>query len=265
MRRAVTVLVVCVLFPAQASADSDSDWMSAPIVPHVNHLRERLQEKLAAGEEKGLAPDVFAKLGDSITASPNFLSGLACGDEVLGNHEELADTIAYFNQTLPASDAVVGCGTATPWSRASASAKVGGVSDWEITGGGTDDPRCRSDETPLHCEYRQLHPAIALVMFGTNDLAKVRDVARFSEDLDQITGRLLSKDVIPILYTVPPRLDSEAKNVRVPSYNAAIFEVAQERRVPLVNFWQALEQPSVMNQGIGPDGIHPSAGTNPVD
>ena len=264
MRRGLVVMVLCMLFPTSAGA-SDLDWRSAPIVPRVAFLKQRLEKKFAAGEDRGLSPDVFAKLGDSITASPNFLSGFACGDEVLGSHGNLAATIAYFDSPLPTSDTAVGCRTATPWSRASASAEAGQVSSWEITVGAGDDPGCRSTETPLHCEYRLLRPAIALVMFGTNDLGKVHDVTLFSDHLDQITGRLLSRKVIPILYTVPPRLDSEAKNSRVGPYNAAIFRVAQERRVPLLNFWRALEQPSVVNQGIGPDGIHPSVGANPFD
>ena len=112
MRRALAVMVVCMLFPTSAGADSD--WRSAPIVPHVDLLKQRLEKKFAAGEDRGLSPDVFAKLGDSITASPNFLSGFACGDEVLGSHGDLAATISYFDSPLPTSDTAVGCGTATP-------------------------------------------------------------------------------------------------------------------------------------------------------
>jgi hypothetical protein len=263
MRRFLAVIALCLVFTATARADPD--WKAAPIVPRLAPLTQRLQEKLATGLDKGLSPDVFAKLGDSITTSPNFLDGLACGDEVLGNHERLAGTIAYFDSPLPTSDSEAWCGVASPWSRTSAAAKAGEVSTWEITTDAADDPRCRIEETPLHCEYRLLHPGFALVMFGTNDLGKVGDLALFSAHLDQIVGRLLFKGVIPILYTVPPRLDSEAKDARVGPYNAAIFSVAQERQVPLINFWRALEQPEVVNQGIGPDGIHPSVGTNPLD
>ena len=101
-------------------------------------------------------------------------------------------------------------------------------------------------------------------MFGTNDLAKVGDVTVFTKHWTRSLAGCCPEGHPDPLHRAA-RLDSEVKNARVGPYNAAIFEVAQERQVPLLNFWRALEQPSVVNQGIGPDGIHPSAGANPFD
>jgi hypothetical protein len=63
--------------------------------------------------------------------------------------------------------------------------------------------------------------------------------------------------VIPIVSTIPPRLDRRRMGLRVARYNAAIAQVAREEQVPLLNYWRSLQGPRVIHSGVGDDGVHP--------
>lgn len=123
----------------------------------------------------------------------------------------------------------------------------------------TPPPECQPpDNTPLRCEIKAIRPGVAIVMFGTNDLNVGFSPATFTENLDRIVAELVGAGVIPILSTIPPRTDDKAADARVSDYNMAAIAVAEERGVPLVNFWRALNGPEMLDRGMEDDGIHPS-------
>ncbi len=67
--------------------------------------------------------------------------------------------------------------------------------------------------------------------------------------------------MIPVLSTIPPRLDTvdgQAMGPRVATYNQIIADVAAEKNVPLWNFWRQTQGTSMINQGLDSDGIHPN-------
>ena len=124
----------------------------------------------------------------------------------------------------------------------------------------TPPPECQPpNDTPLRCEIRAIRPGVAIVMFGTNDLEVGLGPATFAANLDSIVGELAAAGVIPILSTIPPRIDKSAANERVSGYNMAAIAVAKARRVPLVNFWRALGSPDMVDQGMRYDGVHPNS------
>jgi hypothetical protein len=45
----------------------------------------------------------------------------------------------------------------------------------------------------------------------------------------------------------------------VSGFNQVVKAVADERGVPLWNYWAQLAGPDMINQGISGDGVHPSA------
>jgi lysophospholipase L1-like esterase len=251
------VVWLCAATPAGARA---ADWRDAPIVPRIDpslagQLRAQLADARAAGNRAG----VFAKLGDSITETQAYLQGLACGEQRLAGHADLQPTIAFFHQTrFPDGYTSVWCGHADSFSRASAAATSGQTAEWVTANGAADSGRCRAPESPLACEYRLLRPAWSLVMFGTNDLEQIGDVTRYRQDMNRIVTQSRSRGVIPILSTIPPRLDSAALNRRVNTYNDALYRLAANRGVLLINFWRALTQPGMVNRGMYSDGIHPN-------
>jgi hypothetical protein len=78
----------------------------------------------------GMRPDVFAKIGDSITESASFLSDIGQGWYVLGRYGALEPTIAHFRadalrrrEQLPQRSERLrdgrlgGRATRSPWSR----------------------------------------------------------------------------------------------------------------------------------------------------
>jgi hypothetical protein len=112
--------------------------------------------------------------------------------------------------------------------------------------------------TPLRCELYLLRPSIALIMYGTNDLQRYNDLAFYRANLTRIVTETVAAGVIPVLSTIPPRLDSPEMGARVAPYNQAVIEVAQAQQIPLWNYWLALQGPEMINQGISEDGVHPN-------
>lgn len=108
----------------------------------------------------------------------------------------------------------------------------------------------------LRREMDYTRPAWAVVMYGTNDLDHVTPEA-FSMTMTRILDIIESYGTVPILSTIPDRLDRAEAGARVAGFNDAIRALASTRHSPLVEFWQALQP--LPNRGVDPDGIHPSA------
>jgi hypothetical protein len=234
-----------------------------PRLPVVPSLRGAVLHHARAIDARGRAlgndARVFAKVGDSITESGSFLQDLACQPARWGPWRELRETRSWFGErTFPARYASIWCGRANSFSRASLTA----VSGWDAATslGHLDDAPAACPGRlahPLDCELHLLHPAAALVMYGTNDLERFSPRA-FAENLRRIVARAEAAGVIPVLSTIPPRLDSHRYARRVRVFNRRIAAVAQGQRVPLWNYWRSLMGRRMINHGVGDDGIHPS-------
>jgi hypothetical protein len=244
---------------ASSSAQA-ADWREAPIVPRIDAaFAGQLRAQLADARATGNRAAVFAKLGDSITETQAYLQGLACDEERLAGHSDLRATIDFFHRVrFPDGYTAIWCGYADSFSRASAAAMSGQTAEWATASGAADGSRCRAQESPMACEYRLLRPAWSLVMFGTNDLERSGSVDGFRQAVKRIVSQSRSRGVIPILFTIPPRLDSATFDGRVRVYNQALYRLAAEQDVLLINYWRALMQPGMVNHGMYTDGIHPN-------
>jgi hypothetical protein len=260
IRRAIALGLAVVALAVGPTTAGAAGWRDAPIVPRIDagaagELRAELADARAAGNRAG----VFAKLGDSITETQAYLQGLGCGEERLAGHADLRPAIRFFHRVrFPDPYTVVWCGYADSFSRASGAAMSGQTAGWVTSPGAAVGGRCRGGESPLVCEYRLLRPAWSLVMFGTNDVEQIGSVETYRRNVNRIVTQSRSRDVIPILSTIPPRLDSARLNRRVNAYNDALFRVARNRGALLVNLWRALTRPGMVNQGMHTDGIHPN-------
>lgn len=200
----------------------------SPLTPDlVAHLRD--VHATTTGRDT-----VFAKIGDSHTATPSYL-GCFGGTQVMLDGRDLTDTVAYFK----APDAA----GATPYARMSVAAVVG-WSAFQVLAG---------SPSPLAQEIAAIHPAFATVMFGTNDIGYAR-IDRYAQNLADITDLLLAQGIIPILSTIPPRDDNAAADREVPRYNAIARGVAQTRGVPLVDLNGELLP--LAGHGLGGDNLH---------
>ncbi|HKF82594.1 MAG TPA: SGNH/GDSL hydrolase family protein [Solirubrobacterales bacterium] len=238
-----------------------ADWEALPVVPTlgpdvVAHL-ERIADR---GELAGNQPGVFAKIGDSITASPSFLQALACRRPRLGAWSELRGTFEFFGQTsLPRGSEAAQCEVSNSYSRLG----VAAVPGWRAV-----DALSRLEASPqclelpaVSCELQQIHPSVALIMFGTNDLTDFTAV-QFRRDLARVARLASGAGTIPVISTIPPR-QSQPYSRRVARFNAEIAALAENRALPVWNFWGQMVAPGVPNQGLGDDGVHPSAACPP--
>jgi lysophospholipase L1-like esterase len=207
----------------------------AATVAHIREVRAR-------GLAMGMRPTVFAKIGDSITESASFLSDIGYGWYNLGTWTALEPTVRYFSAT-PAT----GGSMANSFNRASVCAMGGWIAAYAVS----NDP-----DSALRRELNATRPAYAMVMYGTNDL-DYGTVATFRTNMNRILDVIESYGTVAALSTIPDRLDRADSAALVPTFNAAIRDMAATRHLPLMEFWGALQP--LPRRGVDPDGIHPSA------
>jgi hypothetical protein len=213
------------------------DQIHSPLTPSVV---ARLSAVHAM--DPALSDDVFMKAGASTTVSSANL-GCFAGDKVaLGEYSALQPTLDFFL----AGDADGG----DPFSRDTLAAEVGVSASWAIAG----------NPSPLEQEYLALSPAFAFVHYGTNDMGMATTYESalwgFGENLWTLTNELIGWGVIPVLITIGRRLDDDAADAWVDTYNTVIAGVAQGLQVPLLN--ANLAYASLPNYGMASDGIHSS-------
>jgi hypothetical protein len=252
------VLVVSVLLALGTVSDQSfgAEWEELPVVPALgpvvsDHL-ERVEDR---GERLGNSPGVFAKIGDSITASPSFLQALACQAPRWGAWGGLGTTLEFFGATpVPPGSEEAQCAVSNSFSRLGVAA-VGGWRVVDALSPRESFPECEGLPA-VSCELRLLHPSVALIMFGTNDLEDFTAV-QFRRDLARLTRRVSGAGTIPVLSTIPPRARLLFSG-RVARFNAEIAALAENRALPLWNFWRELVEPGVPHLGLSEDGVHPS-------
>ncbi|MCX6339602.1 MAG: SGNH/GDSL hydrolase family protein [Candidatus Aureabacteria bacterium] len=246
------IFLVCAVSSSPTAA-----YDQPPVIPVIDAaMKTRLQAVHAKGQALGNYPDVLSRMGDSITASNLFLTPIGCGDYALAGHTELRSAIAYFGARTDSSWRTSGwCGRVNSFTRMSACA----VSGWSAIHALTLPGYCPDRSlTALRCELLLARPAVALIMFGTNDLEHY-GADTFRGSLTSIVQECVAGGVIPVLSTIPHRYDSAARAALVIPFNQITIDVATANGVPLWNYWLALEGPGMVNGGISADGIHPNA------
>ncbi|HEX2266322.1 MAG TPA: SGNH/GDSL hydrolase family protein [Solirubrobacterales bacterium] len=236
---------------------SGADWEELPVVPALGPAVAGHLEKVAGrGERLGNRPGVFAKIGDSITASPSFLQALACRAPRLGAWGELRETLEFFGEVpVPRGGEEALCPVSNSYSRLGVAA-VGGWRAVDALAPRESFPECQGLPA-VSCELRLLRPSVALIMFGTNDLEDFTAV-QFRRSLAGVVRRVSGAGTIPVLSTIPPRAQRRFSQ-RVARFNAEIAALAENRALPLWNFWRQMTEPGVPDSGLSEDGVHPSA------
>jgi hypothetical protein len=100
-------------------------------------------------------------------------------------------------------------------------------------------------------------------MFGSNDvlcygcgLPDWEMASIYFGNMRHIVDVLLSKGVVPIVSSMPPRSDDPANLRRVPLFANATRALAQGRLVPFVDYEREMER--LPGLGLGADGVHPN-------
>lgn len=218
---------------------------TAGVVSGVSANARRI---LLDGLAKGNLPHSFTRVGDSISAAPQFLTPIGSGTYRLGDYGYLSTAISFFSGPN-------GRG-ANPFAAASLAARNGWSTASVLDPANADPNVCRAGETPLACEYRLTRPAVALIMFGTNDSGGM-PTATFQANLQAIVQTSISMGVIPVLSTIPPKRYNPATDGRVAEFNQVIIATARAYDIPLWDYYQAMV--ALPNNGLAPDGVHPSS------
>jgi hypothetical protein len=256
LRAALVTAALLALGAAFSSVSYGAEWEELPVAPALGPAVSSHLEKIASrGARLGNQPGVFAKIGDSITASPSFLQALACRRPQLGGRSELRETLEFFATTaVPRGSEEAGCEVSDSYSRVG----VAAVPGWRAVDALSRleaSPEC-GDLPAVSCELQLLRPSVALIMFGTNDLTDFTAV-QFRRDLARVTRLVSDAGTIPVISTIPPR-GRWPFSQRVARFNEEIAALAENRALPLWNYWRQMTEPGVPHQGLGDDGVHPS-------
>ncbi len=213
----------------------------------VSGVSSHARQIFLDGRAKGNLPHTFTKVGDSISAAPQFLTQIGQGTYQLGDYSYLSGAISFFS-------GLNGRGY-NSFSTTSLAARNGWSTESVLNPANADPNICRSGETPLECEYRLVKPAVALIMLGTNDSGGM-PAATFQSNLQTIVQISIDMGVIPVLSTIPPKHYNAATDGRVAEFNQIIVATARGYDIPLWDYYQAMA--SLPNQGLSSDGVHPS-------
>jgi hypothetical protein len=233
---------------ADASVDSTRpDLPSVPLPLNVDELvppfdtatEVHVREVRALGVMRGMRPNVFSKIGDSMTESASFFRDIGRGWHELVGYTYLAPTVSFFRgYTFPDGN--------NSFDRPSLCA----MGNWQAGA-----PLSGSPESFLSQELRYAMPAYALVLYGTNDVDR-STMDAFRTNLTALVDAIDANGTVAIMSTIPDRNDRPSALANVMSYNQVIRDIAAARHSPILDLWRVFQ--ALPNRGVGPDGIHPS-------
>lgn len=215
--------------------------MTVELSPEVE---QNIRQIFARGQALGNNAHVFSKVGDSITFNPAFMNPIGYGQYNLGGFTYLQPTVDYF--------ALGYARFGDPFANASLSAKIGWTAPTVLNPSYADPEYCTYGESPLACEYRNSKPSVALIMLGTNDVGTMGS-APYYYTMEDIIIQSIDAGVIPVLSTIPPRKNFDAK---VEEFNGLVRYLAQGYSVPLWDYGRAMQE--LGTRGLDVDGVHPS-------
>ena len=212
-----------------------------PVLPQMT---EHTRQIYVNGVELGRNPQTFSKIGDCMTASPDFMNPFGSDQYNLGEYTDLQLIVDHF-AGVPARDAEdfeedsftnPGLSTMSGFSSASALDSIWANPNW-----------CEANESPLTCEYRVSNPAFSIIMFGTNDVF-FTDPALFDYNLRLIVLETIDSGIVPILNTFPIRPEYPERSLLL---NQIIIDIALDYDLPLINLWLGLYD--LPNAGVDED------------
>lgn len=196
------------------------------------------------GQQMGNRRDVFSKVGDSITFNPIMFDQIGIGNYNLGDYPGLGATIQFFSATTARNS--------NSFANDSLAAFGGWTAENAMNPRFANQELCAPDEAPVACEYRYTRPAVAMIMFGTNDV-QYYSVGEYAYYMRQIIDLSIERGVIPVISTLPPR---NGFDQRINEYNNLLVSLASEYGIPLWDYHLAMI--GLPNFGLDGDGTHPS-------
>lgn len=224
--------------PNAVLPDDEQALSAVPIMPVIS---DHVADIFKKGQKLGNNAHVVAKLGDCNSESSLFLAPLDAGNYDLGPYKSLQTAVDYFSGSFGEKSV----------------AAQGGFTALSVLDSTWADPAvCQPNETPVSCEYRRLHPSVAIIMFGTNDLYSLNS-DEYEQAVREIIQDSLDQGVIPVLSTFTSNPDKSDRWGNVMRFNRSLVALAKEFDIPIMNFWLAAR--SLPNDGVADDNAHLTA------
>jgi lysophospholipase L1-like esterase len=214
-----------------------------PVIPEISGDMRAVFQR---GQSLGNHANVVVKVGDSNSANRLYLSPISAGDYNLGVYDFLQKTVDFFGASFGAPDLAT---------------RVGATSQMILDPIFTDAAQCQPDESLLQCEYRLRQPAVAVIMFGQNDIRSLSST-EFDQAIRQIVEETIRQGIVPVLATFTSNpIDAEnwEKALR---YNLIIVDIADDFDAPLINIWSAFRD--LPDFGLLDDNTHLTWSGEPV-
>ncbi len=218
----------------EASPTPTSEFL-ASVPSWLTGISSNARQIYLRGQAMGNRRNAFSKVGDSITATANFLYPFGFGQYTLGNYGGYSGAISFFGDSFV---------------RETRAAAPGWTAVQLLTPGSP----CGA-VTPLVCEYQQHKPAVALIMIGTNDSGS-GSPGVFADQLRQIVQITIDLGIVPVLSTIPPKVMNAEQTQRAIDFNLVITQTARQFDIPLWDYHANMV--GLPNQGMSGDGLHPS-------
>lgn len=210
---------------------SPEQWQQWPVVPYVSPNAIAIYRR---GLEQGNDPHAFAKIGDCQNIPSHFLGLFDSTTYTLPAELEasLKETITWFTGS---------------WERDSKAVKGGyNVASVLSPLWLKDTVNCKSDETPMQCEFRLHNPSIVII--SMEEWWQNKPGELYEGYMRQVLDYCIQEGVLPILATKASNLEGDHR------INAAIARLAYEYDIPLWNFWAAAS--ALPKGGLTQDGFH---------
>jgi hypothetical protein len=238
------------------STDPDvvAQYQRLQVVPLLDNMdTNEVRAIFEHGQELGMRANVFTRVGDSNTTSGGFLNPIGMQGDFcdFGAYSYLQETVDFFSVSPQQ-------GEDNSFNSFSVAAVNGLSTTAALDPFWADADVCQANESPLGCEYRLVHPSVALIMLGIMDADTPDfDVNESRDNIRAIMDFSIEQGVIPVWTTFPALADNEDDHpswVNTVYFNGAVLDVAEEYQTPVINLWQGVQ--SLSNNGIGPDRIH---------
>lgn len=210
--------------PVATAPTSGGSRIPAPILSPA--VAEHVRQVMQRGQQLGIQANFFTVLGDCHTANWYFMAPFGTGSYELGPYAHLQVSIDYFRSAFLHRSVA----TAT------------GFNAYAVLDPAFADPvHCQPGESPLACEYRRAQPGIAVIMLSAPDWSP-----DYTHAMRQVVQESVERGVVPVLTTYP--------GLTWGPFNEALVNIAQEQRVPLLDFWRASRV--LPNYGLQDDNFH---------
>jgi hypothetical protein len=194
-------------------------------------VQENVRQIFARGQQLGRNANAFSKLGDSLIATPGFLTLFDNGPYDLGPYADLQPVVDHYAGSFERYGVAIHAGLHS-W----------GVFDpfW------APDEWCGPNEDIVACEFRLNNPSVLLVLLGTNDSGSP---GNFEYNVRKVVETSIEQAVIPVLVTKADRFEGpDGIN------NTIIREIAEDLEVPLWDYDKLAD--TMPNRGLDTDQVH---------